>query len=81
MPSDVKLQSITYKRKGRTWVCVFRKDTQVLPYKMSIEKGFPKALLRSCSQNVMNIWVILNGAQRSEESRRLNKGDSSLRSE
>jgi hypothetical protein len=37
--------------------------------------------IRSCSQKTLNIHVILNGAQRSEESRRLKKRDSSLRSE
>jgi hypothetical protein len=38
-------------------------------------------LKRSCSRQPMNILVILNGAQRSEESHRLHKRDSSLRSE
>ena len=40
-----------------------------------------RPLIRSCSQKTMNIYVILNGAQRSEESQRLQKRDSSLRSE
>jgi hypothetical protein len=38
-------------------------------------------LMESCNQNQIHIFVILNGAQRSEESRRLRKRDSSLRSE
>jgi hypothetical protein len=38
-------------------------------------------LIRSCSQKAFNIHVILNEAQRSEESRRFKKRDSSLRSE
>ena len=36
---------------------------------------------RSCNQKTLNLHVILNGAELREESRRLQKRDSSLRSE